>query len=80
MIYMLAAALVLGIILSYFLFAFPMRKQLREQQSDLMESHRLLQAAKEDKDAMAQKVADLEYKLGESQKDLAFERGQKGSD
>lgn len=80
MIYMLAAALVLGIILSYFLFTFPVRNQLKERQADLQESHRLLQAAKEEKDAMKQKVADLEYKLGESQKDLAFARGDKDSD
>ena len=67
-------AFVLGLVISYFLFARSAVNKVNSFTADLEAAKGLLDEAQKEREALKQKVADLEYQLKESEKDLAFER------
>ena len=67
-------AFVLGLVISYFLFARGATKKANSYEADLTAAKGLLDDAQKEREQLKQKVADLEYKLKELEKDLAFER------
>ncbi len=72
--FIIAGAFLAGVLVSYFFLARPVRNALKEHQGHLEESQVLLNKAQQERDDMKQKIADLEYKNKELEKDLAFER------
>lgn len=68
--FVLAFVLIGGMGISYLLFAMPMKTALQNARNDLRESEKLLQQASDAQGELKQKVADLEYKLKEAEKEL----------
>lgn len=67
-------AFVLGLVISYFLFARSAANKANSALADLEAAKGLLDDAQAEREQLKQKVADLEYKLKETEKDLAYER------
>lgn len=63
-------AFVLGGLLSYFLFAHTAKKRADECLGDLKAAKGLLEQAQEERAQLKQRVADLDYKVKELEKDL----------
>lgn len=72
-------AFVLGLVISYFLFARGAIKKVEGFSADLEAAKGLLDDAQGEREQLKQKVADLEYQLKETEKDLAFERSKSQS-
>ena len=68
--FILALVLVAGMGISYLLFAMPLKKALQNARDDLRESEKLLKQASDAQGDLKQKVADLEYQLGDAEKKL----------
>lgn len=68
--FVLAFVLIAGMGISYLLFAMPMKTALKNARNDLRESEALLKQASDAQAELKQKVADLEYKLKETEKEL----------
>lgn len=68
--FILALVLVAGMGISYLLFAMPLKKALQNARDDLRESEKLLKQASDAQGDLKQKVADLEYQLGDAEKEL----------
>ena len=77
MIFIAAASLLVGMLLAYGLFAYPVRKSQASLNEDLKLSKELLEAAQKNRDELKQQVADQAYQLKELEKDLAFERSKR---
>lgn len=65
---------VLGLVMSYFLFARSAVNKANTMSADLEAAKGLLDDAQKEREQLKQKVADLEYQLKETEKDLAYER------
>jgi septal ring factor EnvC (AmiA/AmiB activator) len=65
---------VLGLVISYFLFARSAANKANSMSADLEAAKGLLDEAQKEREQLKQKVADLEYQLKEVEKDLAYER------
>jgi Flp pilus assembly protein TadB len=72
--YIAAGAFILGMALSYLLFARTASRQSAELKTDLEAAKELLDQAQAERSTLKQRVADLEYKLKELEKDLSFEQ------
>ncbi len=72
--YFIVAGVVLGFVLTYGFFVSPSRKLLNSQKEDLKAAKELLDQAQQEREQIKQDLADLQYKLKEAEKDLAFER------
>lgn len=68
--FVLAFVLIAGMGISYLLFTMPMKTALKNARADLRESETLLKQASDAQVELKQKVADLEYKLKETEKEL----------
>ncbi|WP_396587468.1 hypothetical protein [Bermanella sp. R86510] len=71
MIWIAAGTFGLGFVFAYFMLAQPARKLANSHGDDLQEAKGLLENAQSERQELQQKVADLEYKLKEQEKDLA---------
>ncbi len=72
--YIAAGVFILGMALSYGLFARTATKNAKSYLADLEAAKGLLDDAQAERSTLNQKIADLEYKLKEAEKDLAFEQ------
>ena len=68
---------ILGMMVAYVLFARTASKNANDYLADLEAAKALLDDAQEERAKLKQQVADLEYKLKEAEKDLAFEQSKK---
>lgn len=68
-------ALIVGGLLSYFLFAHTAKKRAAECLEDLKAAKGLLEQAQEERAQLKQRVADLDYKVKELEKDLYHAKG-----
>jgi septal ring factor EnvC (AmiA/AmiB activator) len=72
--YIAAGAFILGMAVSYLLFARAASKQAADLKADLQSAKDLLDEAQEERSGLKQQLADLEYKAKELEKDLSFEK------
>ncbi|MFT6153120.1 MAG: septal ring factor EnvC (AmiA/AmiB activator) [Bermanella sp.] len=77
--YIAAGAFILGMAVSYLLFARTASKQVVEFKADLRSAKDLLDEAEEERSGMKQQLADLDYKAKELEKDLSFEKSKTNS-
>jgi predicted nucleic acid-binding Zn-ribbon protein len=75
--YLLGISFVVGVVLTYGLLARPALKRAAEHQADLEAAKNLLDDAQQERATLKQEMADVQYKMGELEKDLAFERSKK---
>lgn len=72
--YIAAGTFILGMALSYLMFARSATKKFNDCLADLEAAKGLLDDAQTERSGLKQQVADLEYKLKELEKDLAYEK------
>jgi septal ring factor EnvC (AmiA/AmiB activator) len=72
--YIAAAAFILGMALSYFMFARTAANNSKSYLADLEAANALMADAQQERSTLKQQIADLEYKMKELEKDLAFEK------
>jgi septal ring factor EnvC (AmiA/AmiB activator) len=77
--YITAGAFILGMAVSYLLFARTASKQAAEFKADLKSAKDLLDEAEEERSGLKQQLADLDYKAKELEKDLSFEKSKTDS-
>ncbi len=75
--YILGLSFFIGVVLTYVLLARPALKRVAEHKGDLEAAKKLLDDAQQERTTIKQELADLQYKMGELEKDLAFERSKK---
>lgn len=67
----IAVAFIAGLVLAFVFFARPAKALVKNHSEDLQAAKRLLDEAQIERERLKQQVADLTYKLGELEKDLA---------
>lgn len=72
----IAGAAFIAALLTYFVFAMPARKKLNNQLEDLKAAKALLDEAQTEREQLKQQLADTQYKLKETEKDLDFIKSQ----
>ncbi len=75
--FIIGGSFILGLILAYGLFARPAHKLLKEHKADLQAAKGLMDEAQQERATLKQELADMQYKIKELEKDLAFERNKK---
>ena len=75
--FIIGGSFILGLLLAYGLFARPALKRVADNQADLQAAKGLLDDAQQERSQLKQELADLQYKMSEMEKDLAFERNKK---
>lgn len=70
MMWIAAGTFVIGLVFAYLVFTLPAKRQADGHTEDLKAAKSLLDEAQKEREALKQKVADLEYQLKETQKDL----------
>ena len=75
--FIIGGSFILGLLLAYGLFARPALKRVADNKSDLQAAKGLLDEAQQERSQLKQELADLQYKMSELEKDLAFERNKK---
>ena len=73
--YIAAGTFILGMAVSYFIFARTATRNSKAYLADLVAANELMEDAQKERATLKQQVADLEYKMKELEKDLAFEKG-----
>jgi len=68
----IAGAALAGFVLAFLLFALPARKKLKSHTADLKQAQSLLEEAQKEREQLKQQLADSQYHLKETEKDLAF--------
>ena len=72
--YLLTGAFIVGMLASSFMFARSATKKAQSYLADLEAGKGLMEDAEAERKGLKQQVADLDYKLKEIEKDLAFEK------
>ncbi len=75
--YILGISFVIGVVLTYGLLTRPALKRVAEHKADLEAAKNLLDEAQHERTTLKQELADVQYRMGELEKDLAFERSKK---
>ena len=68
----IAGAALAGFVLAFLLFALPARRLAKSHTEDLKSAQSLLEEAQKDREQLKQQLADSQYQLKETEKDLAF--------
>ena len=68
---LVAAAFIAGLVIAFVFFARPAKSLAKSHGDDLQAAKRLLDEAQIERERLKQQVADLTYKVGELEKDLA---------
>ena len=74
--FIIAGSVFVGLVLSYLIFALPANKKLKSHAEDLKAAKGLLEEAQTEREQLKQQLADSQYKLKETEKDLAFIKSQ----
>lgn len=74
--FLIAGAAIAGFVLAFLLFALPARKLAKSHTQDLKAAQVLLDEAQKEREQLKQQLADNQYQLKETEKDLAFIKSQ----